>query len=115
MSREIIDSRRYECLDIDIPIAVNDSVSQPGCSAPCDLRVGVLRFDGDLAGSLPEHGEVPQERGASQRLSVNLLGGSIADQGPDRHGCIAHLTQQQELTLHRAAARRRAPARGCTC
>ena len=60
--REIIDSRRYQGLDIDIPVAVNDSIAQTGCRAPRDLRVGVFRFDRDLAGSLPEHSEVPQQR-----------------------------------------------------
>jgi len=48
--KEIIDSRDYQGLDIDIPIAVIDSVAQTACRAPGDLKVGVLRFDEDLAG-----------------------------------------------------------------
>jgi hypothetical protein len=29
-----------------------------------------------------------------QGVDFNLLGASITDQVPDRHGCVAHLAQQ---------------------
>jgi hypothetical protein len=99
----------------DAPVAVHDAVAQPRCCPPRDLRVSVLRFDMDLAGSLAEHSEMPQERGTPQTVSLNILGRSITDQVSDRRGRVEHLAQQQELTPRRAAAPRRAPARGCTC
>jgi Phage integrase family len=60
--REVVGCRGDQCLDVDVPVAVNNAVAQSGCSAPGDLRVGVLRFGRDLAGGFPEDSEVPQER-----------------------------------------------------
>lgn len=60
--RKVVASCCYQGFDVDIPVAVNDSVVQTRCRAPRDLRVGVLGFDRDLAGGLPEDREVPQER-----------------------------------------------------
>jgi hypothetical protein len=60
--REIVDIRRDQGVDIDVPVAVDDPSAQTRCRALRDLRVGVLRLDRDLAGGLPENSEVPQQR-----------------------------------------------------
>ena len=60
--REIVDGRRDQGLDVDIPVAVNDAVAQTRCRAPRDLRVGAFGLDRDLTGGLSEDREVPQER-----------------------------------------------------
>ena len=39
---EIVDGRRDQGLDVDVPVAVNDAVAQTRCRAPRDLRVGAL-------------------------------------------------------------------------
>ncbi len=85
---------------------MDDAVPETGRSCPRDAVVKRLDLLRDLAGSLAEDSEVSEDRGSTHGVNVDLVGGSFADQAADGRCCVAHLAQQQQLTLHRAAARR---------
>lgn len=51
--REVVDCRRDQRLHVDVPVAVDDAVAQPGGSTPRDLRVRILRPDGTWLAASP--------------------------------------------------------------
>src|ERR1700729_4064699 len=79
------------------------SGSVPDRLLPGRVRELVFDLSGELSGGLAEHREVPQQGIAALAVGFQLADGDIGGQLLGLLGCIDHLAEQEDVTLHRQA------------